>query len=333
MKIKNYAFTLLVLVLGFHSCNKDDDGDETSAVVLKDRAEQYLVDIDSIEDYLSTHFYNYEEFDADPNSSTFQIEFDTIDGVNIDKIPLIDQVDHKTVYDSEDVEYKLYYLKVREGGGEQPTFADSTYITYAGNMLNDVDVFDSRISPIWLPIHFSVQGFKETMVEFKGAVDFEVGNDGTPIFEDFGIGAMFIPSGLAYYEGITPGSSYAPLIFKFQLFRVNQSDDDNDGLLNVYEDLDGDRDLYNDDTDEDLIPNFLDVDDDGDGLVTIKELDFSEYIISIGENDPTFASNEFEIDREIDEDAGTITIDTVIVLDSNDDGIPDYLDEDTTNEE
>ena len=333
MKIKNYIFTLLVLVLGFYSCNKDDDGADTSTVVLRDRAEQYLVDIDSIEEYLSTHFYNYEEFNADPSSSSFQIEFDTINGVNIDKIPLIDQVDYKTVYDFEDVEYKLYYLKVREGEGEQPTFADSTYISYKGNMLNDEDIFDSRINPIWLPIHFSVQGFKETMVEFKGAVGFEVGDDGTTTFEDFGIGAMFIPSGLAYYAGVTPGESYAPLIFTFKLFRVNQADDDNDGLLNVYEDLDDDRDLYSDDTDEDLIPNFLDVDDDGDGLVTIKELDFNEYIINIGENDPTFASNELEIDREIDEDAGTITIDTVVVLDTNDDGIPDYLDEDTTIEE
>ena len=316
------------MVLGFYSCNKDDDS-VTTTVELRDRSEQYLLEIDSIETYLATHFYNYEEYQLDPNSSTFKIEIDTISGDNSDKTPLIDQVIYKTVSDFEDVEYKLYYLKVREGGGEKPTFADSTFITYKGLMINDEDVFDSRITPDWLSLFQTVPGFRETIVEFKGASSFSLDDDGTTMFENFGIGAMFIPSGLAYFESSIPGASYAPLIFTFELFRVNQSDDDNDGLLNIYEDLDLDNDLYNDDTDEDFIPNFLDVDDDNDGLLTKEELEFNEYVINIGETDPSFALNEFEIDR-VENTDGTITIDTVIILDSNDDGTPDYLDENTT---
>ena len=329
MKIKNYALILLVLVLGFYSCNKDDDS-VTTTVELRDRAEQYLLEIDSIETFLATHFYNYEEYQLDPNSSTFRIEIDTISGDNSGKTPLIDQVTYKTLSDFEDVEYKLYYLKVRDGGGEQPTFADSSFVTYKGNMINDDFVFDSKVNPDWLKLFQMLPGFRETMVEFRGASSFILDDDGTPVFEDFGIGAMFIPSGLAYYSSATPGVSYAPLIFTFELFKVNQSDEDNDGLLNVYEDLDLDRDLYGDDTDGDFIPNFLDVDDDNDGLLTKEELEFNEYVINIGETDPSFALNEFEIDRVENVDLGTVTIDTVIILDSNGDGTPDYLDENTT---
>ena len=64
------------------------------------------------------------------------------------------------------------------------------------------------------------------------------------------------------------------------------------------EDPDGDGDPRNDDTDGDLFPNYLDPDDDGDGVPTIfEDLD--------GDGDPT---ND----------------------DSDDDEIPNYLDEDST---
>ncbi len=297
MKIKNYFFTLLILILGFYSCEKNDDDRETTPP--RDRGEQYLVDIDSIEEFLTTHFYNYEEFEADPNSTSFEIEFDTIDGVNSDKIPLIDQVDFKTVYDFEDVEYKLYYLKVREGLGESTTFGDSVIVKYKGTLMNQ-NVFDSQVTPDrWFKLFETVQGFREALVEFKAATGYVEDVDGTFIFENFGIGAMFIPSGLAYYNAPAAGTTaYAPLIFKFHLLEVNDADQDNDGILNIYEDLDGDRNLYSDDTDGDLIPNFLDTDDDGDGIQTIHE--------------------------DLDED-GDPTND-----DSDNDGIPNYLDEDSS---
>lgn len=333
MKIKNIVLLILFLVLGFVSCNNDDDGD--SSVVARDRGEQYEADLDSIEQYLATHFYNYEEFEADPTSSTFQVVIDTIAGLNSDKTPLIDQVSYKMVTDTEDedVVYKLYYLKVREGLGENPTFGDSTYVTYSGKMINDEDVFDSTITGTWQQLPYSIHGYREIMVEFNGASDFVDNGDGTVTFENFGVGAMFIPSGLGYFEGTAPGNSYASLVFTFSLFGVNSADTDGDGLLNIYEDIDDDRYLFNDDSDEDIVSNFLDVDDDGDGLLTRDELDFNEYVINIGENDPTFATNELEIDRVIDENEGTITIDTVVILDFDDDGTPDYLDENTTIEE
>ena len=44
---------------------------------------------------------------------------------------------------------------------------------------------------------------------------------------------------------------------------VNFADHDNDGILSSNDDLDGDGNVKNDDTDGDLIPNYLDADDDG----------------------------------------------------------------------
>lgn len=71
-------------------------------------------------------------------------------------------------------------------------------------------------------------------------------------------------------------------------------DTDGDGIFDSFEDINGDNDLNNDDTDQDGIPNYQDADDDGDGINTADE-DYD------GDGDPT---NE----------------------DSDGDQIPDYLD-------
>ena len=301
MKIKNFGIFLLVILFIVNACGSDDDVTETPP---RDRAEQYLVDIDSIEEYLSTHFFNYEEFEANPNTTSFEIVFDTIAGDNSNKTSLMEQLGDddylrvKTVYDAEEVEYKLYYLKVREGLGENPTFGDSTYVAYKGSLLNN-NIFDSSPIPIWFVLPTVVQGFREGMVEFKGATAFSENPDGTFTYENFGIGAFFLPSGLGYFNSPTAGTSaYSPLIFRINLFGVNEADQDGDLILNIHEDLDGDRNLFNDDTDENLVPNFLDPDDDGDGVLTINE-DID------GDGDP----------RNDDTDGDTI---------------PNYLDDDST---
>ncbi len=88
--------------------------------------------------------------------------------------------------------------------------------------------------------------------------------------------------------------------------------------------------MENDDTDEDLFPNFIDADDDGDGILTINELIPTVYTVdtNLGEEEPILGANEFEISRS--ESDGIITINTVTIADSNNDGTPDYLDEDIT---
>ena len=48
-------------------------------------------------------------------------------------------------------------------------------------------------------------------------------------------------------------------------------EDDNDGILAALEDINGNGDLEDDDTDGDGLPNYIDADDDGDNILTVNE--------------------------------------------------------------
>lgn len=301
MKIK-YGFALLVIILGVTvSCKKDDDSPPPLPPP-RDRGEEAIRAQAEIESFLETHFYNYEDFQADPDN--FKIKFDTIARDNAAKTPLIEQVTSKEVKDvfDTDVVYKLYFLKVREGGGERPHFSDYTTNTYEGRLLN-LDLFDSSVIPVRFNLVDTksapgiIRGVQQALIEFKGAEGDPISNpDGTLSFENFGIGAVFIPSGLAYYN-FPQGdiSTYDQLIFSFQLFASEIADHDADGIPSYMEDLNSNQYLMDDDTDANGVPNYMDDDDDGDGRLT-----------------------KFEIE----------IIDGVITFpDTNGNGIPDYLDD------
>src|SRR5699024_1382156 len=121
-----------------------------------------------------------------------------------------------------------------------------------------------------------VTGFAKAITEFKTATGFEVNPDNTVTWNnDFGIGAVFMPSGLGYYASPRQGSGippYSPLVFSFQLYSENEADHDNDGIPSYMEDIDDDGDVYNDDTDGDGFPNHSDPDDDGDFTPTREEI-------------------------------------------------------------
>jgi len=320
----------MVLGLAMNSCKKNDD-DGTPDIEIRDRTEQYLVDIDSIEKYLRTHFYNYEEFDTNPDA---KIVFDTISAENgtDDKISIFDsdELKSKMVDDAEGNEYKLYYLEVRKGEGQQPKFADSAFVQYTGTLLNN-DVFDNSPNPVWFDLVSVVQGFREVGKEFKGATSFVENPDGTITHTDFGIGAMFIPSGLAYYASPPVGVFlYSPLIFTFQIYGASESDHDFDHIPSYLEDINGDENytVDEDDTDEDNLSNFLDPDDDGDGIFTRNELQNTTYIAdtNLGEEIPDFGPNEYEFFRR--ETGGVITVKTATLVDSDGNNVWDYLQED-----
>ncbi|WP_245574839.1 FKBP-type peptidyl-prolyl cis-trans isomerase [Aequorivita capsosiphonis] len=303
MKIK-YGFALLIVMLVVTvSCKKDDD-DGPAPIPPRDRGEEAIRAQAEIEAFLETHFYNYEDFDADPNN--FKIKFDTIAGENASKTPLIEQVTSKVVNDifDTDVDYKLYLLKVREGGGERPHFSDYTTTTYDGRLMN-LDLFDSSVIPIKLNLVNGksaqevgvIRGLQQALIEFKGAVGEPITNpDGTLSFEDFGIGAVFIPSGLGYFQSSRGDlDAYGQLIFSFQLFASEVADHDGDGIPSYMEDLNNNQYLFDDDTDGNGLPNYLDNDDDGDGRLTKFEIEI--------------------IDGEI------------FFPDTNGNGTPDYLDD------
>ena len=270
------------------SCDKDDDTPEP--IPPRDRGEQAIEDDQALIEYLSTHFYNYEEFENPSEDFDYVVRFDTISGDNASKTPIIEseKLLTKTV-NHQGVDQQLYVLVEREGEGQKPSYADSTFVTYQGQLLNE-SVFDSNLkTPLWFSLtpYYArqangsvsavggiIKGFQQGLIEFKAATGYEVKPDNTIEWtNDFGVGAIFIPSGLGYFnspQGKIP--AYSPIIFSVNLYRVNEADHDRDGVPSIMEDLDGDGSLINDDTDGDGLPNFSDPDDDGDGKATKDEL-------------------------------------------------------------
>ncbi|WP_438961943.1 gliding motility-associated C-terminal domain-containing protein [Nonlabens sp.] len=99
-------------------------------------------------------------------------------------------------------------------------------------------------------------------------------------------------------------------------------DDDGDGVATIYEDYDGNDDPTDQDSDGDGIPDYLDTDDDGDGLLTIDETPNPD-----GDLDPnTGDTGDFDNDGihdYLDPDARRITVWNAVTPD--DDGRNDFL--------
>jgi hypothetical protein len=152
-----------------------------------------------------------------------------------------------------------------------------------------------------------ITAWGETFPQFKTG-SATSNNDGTISYKDFGAGVMFLPSGLGYYEESSSSiPAYTPLVYSFKLYAVKRLDHESqilydsnnrpysiavpDGVFDNQEDLNKDRYVYDyrdnelyptkptdekilyaDDTDRDGIPDFLDVDDDGDEYSTKLEI-------------------------------------------------------------
>jgi len=298
-----------VIASTFLTYCKKDDKNTIETVPPRDRGEQEIDDDEAIIAYLQTHFYNAEDFQNPTANFNYVVDFDTISGDNSSKTPIIDSdlLTTKTVR-RDSIDYTIYILKLREGAGDKPTFADSTFQNYKGELLKQ-DLFDNTINPVWFDHPgvgtqtnpgIAVVGLTQAMLEFGEASGFSVNEDNTVTWNnDFGIGAVFLPSGLGYFNSSPPNiPAYSPLIFSFQLYGVNEADHDNDGIPSYMEDLDGNGILYNDDTRTSGLPNYLNADDDLDGTPTRDEI----IINSDG-------SIEFP--------------------DTNSNGTPDYLDQDS----
>ena len=319
---KKNSIVLILVIITIVACN-NDDGLNIEIVPPLDLSEVAVEDEAEIQEFLATHFYNYEEFQNPPADFDFQIVIDTIAGDNADKIPLADQVTSKTITvrseefaldGEEEVPHTLYYLVARQGEGESPSVADSTFVRYRGSLLSGTEFDGSFTIPVWFdlagiqgPLQ-GARGFAEAMPNFKSGGQVIENPDGTFTVENYGIGLMIMPSGLGFFNANQPGiPAYSPIFFTVDRFAVEQTDHDDDGIPSIMEDLNEDGYLYNDNTDEAeeeasglllSVVNFLDADDDQDSTPTRDEI-------------------------EIDE-AGNITF-----PDSDGDGTPDYLDPDS----
>lgn len=316
MKEKGVILFIAVFAI-IASCKKDDS---TNVEVIPPRplAEVEAENDATIIEYLKTHYYNYEEFESPPADFDYKIVLDTITSLTDDKIPLIDQVSTMTIPVSSEtfnldedvtVNHTLYYLAAREGIGESPTVGDSTFVAYEGQLLSG-NIFDSNSTYTWQYLPFFLRGYAAGVSNFRVGGEIISNPDGTIEITGSGIGLMFIPSGLAYYNNPPLGSgifNYDILVFQVNtgLF-IEATDYDNDGIPSIMEDLNNNGNLSDDNTDAStelssgfgFVPNHLDRDDDQDRILT---------------------RDEIVIDSE-----GNISF-----PDSDGDGIPDYLDADS----
>jgi FKBP-type peptidyl-prolyl cis-trans isomerase FkpA len=321
-KIKFY-FILLIATITIVSCSKDKDEPVTPP---KPFAEQYPIDIAAIEDYLKTNYIseivNHPGFPDDQDVTIKKIT----DAATQPSLwsyldsPTLPRLTSRNV-SVHDITYKVYTLLIREGikggdkatGGEYPCNVDAVFAGYKGTLL-DGTVFDSSNNG---QVQYNldgidhdggtgvIRGWAEAFPQFKTGW-LSSNNDGTINYSDFGVGMMFLPSGLGYYSvAQTTVPAYSPLVFSIKLYELKRFDHDLDGIPSFQEDLDGDRYMYTfatgvanpDDTDGDGIPNFGDFDDDGDNYATrgeVKDKDGNYYLF---ENIPDCSGNTTDLNR------------------------------------
>jgi len=281
------VFVICVVVA---SCSKTSSADP---IALRDYKEQYTADLALINTYIDTHYITR---DADYN-----VTFDTLiptGGHSSIRTDTAFQLRDTTVLQN-GVNYKIYFIKFREGTKNRPTQVDSVNVAYKGINLLKSATFDQAITPTWFRLPEVISGWSHIITNFHtGTYTPGTGGNGTS-FDNFGAGVMFLPSGLAYYSnGAGNISSYSPIIFSFKLYELRYRDQDGDGVLskderkldplvnplirwkenpsdNLYK-IDNTGAVVTDvpflDTDGDGYANMYDIDDDGDHVLTRVEI-------------------------------------------------------------
>jgi hypothetical protein len=289
-----YYFILMIGVVSLFSCSKNNDTPEVTPP--RDYAVQYVEDNIAIETYLKSYYIgviNHAGFQDDQDVTYTKIPDGGVQPsiwsyLNSTSFPKLMSREVKL----HDITYKVYYLVLREGVGVSPSNVDGVFSAYKGTLL-DGTIFDFSYNEQKLfnldglstngGLAVGVEGWKEIFPLFKSGTYKESStNNGTLVYSDFGAGVMFLPSGLAYFSQSPSDKipAYSPLIFSLKLYEIKRYDHDNDGIPSYQEDVNGDgymrvlaTGVVNpDDTDGDGIPNFLDVDDDGDGYGTKIEI-------------------------------------------------------------
>ncbi|KIC00905.1 FKBP-type peptidyl-prolyl cis-trans isomerase FkpA precursor [Flavobacterium sp. JRM] len=340
-----YYFILAFATLAIFSCSKSDSA---SVEPLRDFQVQYDADIAVIKNYLETNTITVTNNPGQTDDQDVKIELITTPATQKSIMsylnsPTFPTLKVKTV-NLHNVNYQLYYLVLREGIGESPSNVDGVLASYNGTYLftkaataTDPSVvtatqFEEIVFPqTFYDLYQMIKGWGEVFPEFKVGTAVGDSASGTIKYNDFGAGVMFLPSGLGYYAGGS-GSipSYSPLVFSFKLYALQRLDHDGDGILSYLEDKNGDgymRDMRNtteypnqklgdnpDDTDKDGVPDFLDVDDDGDGYTTKVETKRPDIII----DGKTISNGYYPFNGAAEDDLSTIYIDET-------QGVPAYI--------
>lgn len=340
--MNNFFKFILLFSLGLSvvSCSKSDNNSEP----LRDYATQRDKDMINIEAFMNNHYMEV--------SPDYDVTFGLLDATHT--VSIMAQTDYAilsrnvTVRQGDvDIVYKIYYIQLRQGSGptsKSPCNVDRVLTAYKGEYIfdsvddNDVHTiisheFETVTNPqTYFNLTGVIRGWSEIFPQFKTGT--YTGNpDGTITYDNFGAGVMFLPSGLAYYNGASGGiPTYSPLIFNFKLFEIQRVDQDGDGIYSYLEDIGGPDgadvpDGYvlalpegvanPDDTDGDEIPDFMDSDDDGDFFTTKSETSF------IHPSDPAQIVRYFPYQGAATDDAATPYVDETK-------GIPDCSGDYTT---
>lgn len=313
-----FVITCILLI----SCNRNEG---SSAEPLRDYTEQYNTDIAKIEKFLQTHYVeivNHPGFSDDQDVTFIEIP----DGGTQTPIWDMPNLVKDFTVDQNDITYKVYYLKQTEGVGETPCNVDDVLSAYKGQYIftiteevdgTDVEklkinTFESTPNPqSFLSLITAIKGWGEIFPNFKTGT-YTSNTDGSVTYNGFGAGIMFLPSALGYYgSAISSIPAYSPLIFNFKLYEIRRNDQDGDGIDSYLEDINNDgyvrvlaEGVVNpDNSDDDEIPDFLDVDDDGDQVSTKEETAY------INTSDPELKKRYYPYNGALIDDPLTLYVD------------------------
>lgn len=272
------------MTLILFSCGKADD--DITYEQLRYYGPQYATEKAMIENYLKSHYI--EQLVSNPGQPDDQdIKISPIPQGDTSKVALWDSpMLHYKDVDFNLLTYRVYYLTLREGVGESPSRVDEVLTAYTGYYLSTdgsatIDTrFEYTPTPnAYFGLTATIKGWQEIMTLFKKGTATPGEGPNPVVYNDFGAGVMFVPSALAYYNTAKATSdtsitipSYSPLMFSFKMYDMRRLDQDNDGVLSIYEDRNGNGIFTDDDTDGDGTADYLDVDDDGDGFLTRFEI-------------------------------------------------------------
>jgi FKBP-type peptidyl-prolyl cis-trans isomerase FkpA len=248
-----------------------------------DHEAQVAIDFDSLKQYLQTHYYNPNDGAIWTVGSVGEGALPAGEEITLFEDPKLETMSDIEANDTE-TNYTMYFYNIEEGNDgsnsilkKTPSVLDAVSVRYVG-MLLDSTVFDeSGTYPVTLNLGSTVLGFSYGMTKLKGGT-LQTNPDLTYEYTNVGKGYIFLPSGLGYKENVQRSiPSNSPIVFKLELHDVHFSDLDNDGIPSSYESFtNSNGTLAVIDTDGDGYEDYLDLDDDGNGVLTKVQADLNE---------------------------------------------------------
>ncbi|MCD8438916.1 peptidylprolyl isomerase [Tenacibaculum finnmarkense] len=256
-----HLFYFAVTSIFLYSCGSDNGRN----IVRFDHEAQAVKDSDTLVEFLKTHYY--------------KDDVDSIKPLIKGKTALFTDSRLKTETVNEyDLDYTYYHFVKKQGIStkKNTTVVDSVLTTYRLSSLvtSDKLVKEQDLeTPTWFNAQqIAVRGWLYGFTHFKGGV-LKKQDNAPNLYEGAGEGFFLVPSGLSYRNDRKSKLANKNLLYMVKLHDIiEDTDHDLDNVPSIKEDVNGDGKPWNDDSDNDRVPNYLDNDDDGDGKLTKEEV-------------------------------------------------------------